>query len=206
MGPSLEGNLSLWQKSKAVDECSPLSEADGESMLALIQELFPICRSITGNGVRQTLAILERYIPLGINEVASGTSVLDWTVPREWNIRDAYIARPDGTRIVDFAANNLHIVQYSPPVDAVMPLAELRRHLHTLPDRPEWIPYRTSCYAENWGFCLTHNQLSGLADGPYLVVIDSDLALGHLSYGELFIPGESDHDLIFLPHLPPFAR
>jgi aminopeptidase-like protein len=197
MGPSSEENLSLWQKSKAVDECSPLSEADGESMLALIQELFPICRSITGNGVRQTLAILRRYIPLGINEVPSGTSVLDWTVPREWNIRDAYIARPDGTRIVDFAANNLHIVQYSPPVDAVMPLAELRRHLHTLPDRPEWIPYRTSYYAENWGFCLTHNQLSGLADGPYRVVIDADLAPGYLSYGEVFIPGESDERSYF---------
>jgi aminopeptidase-like protein len=201
MGPSLEENLSLWQKSKAVDECSPLSEADGESMLALIQELFPICRSITGNGVRQTLAILQRYIPLGINEVPSGTSVLDWTVPREWIIRDAYIARPDGTRIVDFAANNLHIVQYSPPVDAVMPLAELRRHLHTLPDRPEWIPYRTSYCAENWGFCLTHDQLSGLADGPYRVVIDSDLAPGHLSYGELFIPGESDDTILFSCHI-----
>src|SRR5215471_16630533 len=169
-----------------------LATRDGKAMLTLIRDLFPICRSITGNGVRQTLAILQRYITLEIIEVPSGTPVLDWTVPREWNIRDAYIARPDGTHIVDFAANNLHIVQYSRPVDAVMPLAELRSHLHTLPDRPEWIPYRTTYYAEDWGFCLTHNQLLSLADGPYRVVIDSDLALGHLSYGELYIPGESD--------------
>jgi aminopeptidase-like protein len=121
-------------------------------MMALIQELFPICRSITGNGVRQTLAILQRHIPLGVKEVPSGTAVLDWTVPREWNIRGAYIACPDGSRIADFATNNLHVVQYSTPIDALIPLTELRSHLHTLPDRPDWIPYRTSYYAENWGF------------------------------------------------------
>src|SRR5215510_16157341 len=110
-----------------------MSGDPGKAMLALIQELFPICRSITGNGVRQTLAILQRYIPLELNEVPSGTAVLDWTVPREWNIRDAYILRPDGTRVVDFAANNLHFVKYSPPIDAIMPLAELRPHLHPCP-------------------------------------------------------------------------
>jgi aminopeptidase-like protein len=109
-------------------------------------------------GVRQTLAILQRYIPLGINEVPKGTSVLDWTVPREWNIRDAYVARQDGTCIVDFGANNLHVVQYSRPIDAIMPLAKLRPHLHSLPDQPDWIPYRTSYYSENWGFCLTHRR------------------------------------------------
>jgi aminopeptidase-like protein len=170
-------------------------------MMALIEELFPICRSITGNGVRQTLEILRRYIPLEVNEVRSGTTVLDWTVPREWNIRDAYIASDDGKRVVDFAANNLHIVQYSPPIDAVMPLAELRPHLHTLPDHPDWIPYRTSYYAENWGFCLTHRQLSSLADGLYHVVIDSDLAPGHLSYGELLIPGEIGDTVLFSCHI-----
>jgi aminopeptidase-like protein len=170
-------------------------------MLALIQELFPICRSITGNGVRQTLAILQRYIPLGINEVPSGTSVLDWTVPREWNIRDAYVARQDGTRIVDFRANNLHVVQYSRPVDAIMPLAELRPYLHSLPDQPDWIPYRTSYYSENWGFCLTHRQLSSLADGLYRVVIDADLAPGHLSYGELVIEGQTDDTVLFSCHV-----
>src|SRR5262249_6146048 len=144
-------------------------DMDGNAMMALVKELFPICRSITGDGVRQTLEILQRYIPLDVKEVPSGTEVLDWTVPREWNIRDAYIASGDGTRVVDFAANNLHIVQYSPPIDVIMPLAELRPHLHTLPDQPDWIPYRTSYYSENWGFCLTHRQLLNLTDGPYRV-------------------------------------
>jgi aminopeptidase-like protein len=170
-------------------------------MMALVEELFPICRSITGNGVRQTLEILRRYIPLQVNEIPSGTSVLDWAVPREWNIRDAYIASDDGTHVVDFAANNLHIVQYSLPIDAVMPLAELRPHLHTLPDQPDWIPYRTSYYAENWGFCLTDRRLSSLADGFYRVVIDSDLAPGHLSYGELFMPGEIADTVLFSCHI-----
>ena len=170
-------------------------------MMTLVKELFPICRSITGNGVRKTLEILRRYMPLEVNEVPSGTAVLDWTVPREWNIRDAYIASDDGTRVVDFAANNLHIVQYSTPIDAVMPLVELRPHLHTLPDHPDWIPYRTSYYAENWGFCLTHRRLSSLTDGLYHVVIDSDLVPGYLSYGELFIPGEIGDTVLFSCHI-----
>jgi aminopeptidase-like protein len=123
-------------------------------MMALIKELFPICRSITGNGVRQTLEILRRYIPLQVNEVPSGTAVLDWTVPPEWNIRDAYIASDDGTHVVDFAANNLHIVQYSPPIDAVMPLVELRPHLHSLPDHPDWIPYLLPTTLKTGAFAL----------------------------------------------------
>jgi len=170
-------------------------------MMELVEELFPICRSISGNGVRQTLEVLRRSIPLEVNEVPSGVTVLDWTVPREWNIRTAYIARCDGTHIVDFAANNLHVVQYSRPIDAIMPLAELRPHLHTLPDQPDWIPYRTSYYAENWGFCLPHRQLSSLDDGLYRVVIDSDLAPGHLTYGELLIPGESENTVLFSCHI-----
>jgi aminopeptidase-like protein len=170
-------------------------------MMALVEELFPICRSITGDGVRRTLAILGRYIPLELNEVPSGTSVLDWTVPREWNIRDAYIERQDGTRVVDLAVNNLHVVQYSRPIDATMSLAELRPHLHTLPDQPDWIPYRTSYYAESWGFCLTDRQLSTLADEVYRVVIDSDLAAGHLSYAELLIPGATDNTVLFSCHI-----
>jgi aminopeptidase-like protein len=170
-------------------------------MMALIEELFPICRSITGNGVRQTLEILRRFIPLEAHEVPSGIGVLDWTVPPEWNLRDAYILDPDGRRVVDFAANNLHIVQYSRPIDAMIPLGELRPHLHTLPDQPDWIPYRTSYYTENWGFCITHRQLSSLADGPYRVVIDSDLGPGHLSYGELLIPGETDDTVLFSCHI-----
>ena len=170
-------------------------------MMALAEELFPICRSITGNGIRQTLTILQRHVPLELNEVPSGTPVLDWTVPREWNIREAYVARVDGTRVVDFSTNNLHVVQYSQPINAVMPLAELRPHLHTLPDRPDWIPYRTSYYTENWGFCLTHRQLSSLVDGLYQVVIDTDLKPGHLSYGELLIPGESEDTVLFSCHI-----
>jgi aminopeptidase-like protein len=149
----------------------------------------------------QTLEILRRFIPLEVNEVPSGTAVLDWTVPREWNIRGAYIASDDGRHVVDVAANNLHIVQYSPPVDMVMPLAELRPHLHTLPDQPDWIPYRTSYYTDSWGFCLTHRQLSSLTDGLYHVVIDSDLAPGHLSYGELFIPGEIGDTVLLSCHI-----
>jgi aminopeptidase-like protein len=175
--------------------------AEGKAMMALIEELFPICRSITGNGVRQTLEILGRYIPIEVNEVPSGTTVLDWTVPREWNIRDAYIALEDGTRIVEFAANNLHIVHYSQPIDAIMPLVELDPHLHSLPDQPDWIPYRTSYYSENWGFCLTHRQLSSLADGRYRVVIDADLMPGYLNYGELLIPGETDETVLFSCHV-----
>jgi aminopeptidase-like protein len=178
-----------------------VSEIDGQAMMAIAEELFPICRSITGNGVRQTLTILQRYIPLEVHEVPAGTRVLDWTVPREWNVRGAYIANQDGTRIIDFATNNLHVVQYSQPIDEVMPLAELRSHLYTLPDQPDWIPYRTSYYAENWGFCLTHRQLSSLADGLYHVVIDADLKPGHLSYGELLIPGESKDTVLFSCHI-----
>jgi aminopeptidase-like protein len=183
------------------DRCAPVTGDPGKAMMALIEELFPICRSITGNGVRQTLAILQRYIALEVKEVPSGTPVLDWTVPPEWNIRGAYIAREDGSRIVDFTANNLHVVQYSQPIDAWMPLAELRPHLHSLPDKPDWIPYRTSYYREDWGFCLTHRQLSGLADGLYRVVIDSDLSLGHLSYGELLIPGGAEDNVLFSSHI-----
>ena len=189
------------RESKPPCGCTPVPDADAVGMMALIEELFPICRSITGNGVRQTLEILRRFIPLEAHEVPSGIGVLDWTVPPEWNIRDAYILDPDGRRVVDFAANNLHIVQYSRPIDAMIPLGELRPHLHTLPDQPDWIPYRTSYYTENWGFCLTHRQLSSLADGPYRVVIDSDLGPGHLSYGELLIPGETDDTVLFSCHI-----
>jgi aminopeptidase-like protein len=183
------------------DAGASLSDGHGKAMMALVEELFPICRSITGNGVRQTLAILQQYIPIEVSEVPSGTPVFDWTVPPEWNIREAYVVGPDGTPVIEFAANNLHVVQYSMPIDAVMPLDELRPHLHSLPDEPDWIPYRTSYYTESWGFCLTHRQLSSLADGLYRVVIDSDLKPGHLSYGELLIPGETDDTVLFSCHI-----
>ncbi len=157
-------------------------------MMDLAEELYPLPRSITGEGVRKTLQILQRFIPLEIHEVATGTQVLDWTVPREWTIRDAYIKDATGRRIVDFHASNLHVVGYSVPVHATMSLAELRPHLHSLPDRPSWIPYRTSYYNETWGFCLSHQQLIGLDEGPFEVCIDADLRDGHLTYGELVLP------------------
>ena len=174
---------------------SPDDDA-GARMYALIEELYPICRSITGDGVRDTLARIERALPAPMirTEVPSGTAVLDWTVPDEWNIRDAWIADAGGARVVDFRASNLHVVNYSVPVRARMTLAELRPHLHALPDHPDWIPYRTSYYAPTWGFCLRQRQLDALADGDYEVCIDATLAPGHLSYGELVLPGDASDE------------
>lgn len=179
---------------------STLSAPTGEAMHALMRELFPICRSITGEGVRETLAAVGRRLPLTLHEVPSGTAVLDWTVPDEWNIRDAYIAK-DGHRVVDFRESNLHVVSYSEPVRAVMPLAELRPHLHTLPEHPEWVPYRTSYYSRTWGFCLSERQLDGLEDGDYEVVVDSTLEPGSLTYGECFLPGERDDEVLLTTHV-----
>ena len=172
----------------------------GESMHAFMRELFPICRSITGEGVRETLAAVARRTPLELHEVPSGTSVLDWTVPDEWNISDAYIAK-DGHRVVDFRESNLHVVSYSEPVRTVLPLAELRPHLHTLPEHPEWIPYRTSYYSRTWGFCLSQRELDGLEDGDYEVVIDSTLEPGSLTYGECFLPGDRDDEVLLTTHV-----
>lgn len=179
----------------------PAVDPDGTAMISLAEELFPICRSITGEGLRKTLRILQQNVPLEIIEVPSGTKAFDWTVPLEWNIRDAFIAKEDGTHVVDFSDSNLHVVQYSTPLDATMPLAELRPHLHSLPDRPDWIPYRTSYYSENWGFCLTDQQLSSFHDDRYRVVINSDLTPGSLSFGELFIRGELEDTILFSCHV-----
>jgi aminopeptidase-like protein len=183
----------------------PRAESDlatlGREMVALIEELYPIPRSITGDGVRRTLEVLSRVMPLEISNVPSGTPVLDWTVPREWNIRDAWIKDARGERVVDFRASNLHVVSYSAPVRARMSLQELRPHLHTLPDRPAWIPYRTSYYQEAWGFCLSQEQLDALPDGEYDVCIDSTLDDGHLTYGELTIPGETDEEILLSTHV-----
>jgi aminopeptidase-like protein len=172
----------------------------GESMHAFMRELFPICRSITGEGVRETLASVGRRIPLELHEVPSGTRVLDWTVPDEWNIEDAYIAE-DGRRVVDFRKSNLHVVSYSEPVRAAMRLADLRPHLHTLPEHPEWIPYRTSYYSRTWGFCLSQRRLDELEDGDYEVVIDSTLEPGSLTYGECSLPGEREDEVLLTTHI-----
>jgi aminopeptidase-like protein len=170
-------------------------------MRELVRDLFPICRSITGNGVRQTLARLSRNLPLRITEVPSGTPVLDWHIPREWNIRDAWIKNVAGERVVDFRAHNLHVVSYSTPVRGRMTLQELRRHLHSLPDHPDWIPYRTSYYAEDWGFCLTHRQYEALNDPQYDVCIDADLSDGSLTYGECVLAGQSKSEVLISTHV-----
>ena len=178
-----------------------MTSTRGSDMHAFVKELYPITRSITGDGVRETLRRIGRHIPLDVHEVPSGTPAFDWTVPREWNIRDAAVIDSDGRRVVDFQQSNLHVMSYSAPVDRRMTLEELRPHLHTLPDRPDWIPYRTSYYAENWGFCLTQRQLDRLADDEYHVVIDSTLTDGALTYGECVIPGVEERELLLSCHV-----
>lgn len=174
--------------------------AIGREMHALIEEMYPICRSITGNGFRQTMEIIKRYVPIDVNEVPTGTKVFDWTVPREWNIRDAYVIDEHGRKAIDFQRSNLHVVSYSVPVDRTMSLEELRPHLFTLPDRPDWIPYKTSYYEETWGFCLRHRDLLALKDGKYHVLIDASLDDGFLTYGELFLQGAVDKEVLFSCH------
>jgi aminopeptidase-like protein len=171
----------------------------GTDMHALVQRLYPLCRSITGDGVRDTLKIVGEHLDLRVHEVPTGAQVLDWTVPQEWNIRDAYIAR-DGKRVVDFQQLNLHVVGYSVPVRKKMPLHELRSHLHTLPDQPSLVPYRTSYYAPTWGFCLAQDTLDAMPDGDYEVCIDSTLADGSLTYAEHVVRGQVDDEVIVSCH------
>ncbi len=173
----------------------------GRAMHDLIRELHPICRSITGNGVRETLKIIGRDLPLAVHEVPSGTQVLDWTVPKEWNVRAAWIRDASGRTVVDFKNSNLHVVGYSTPVHQRMSLAALRPHLYSSREHPDWIPFRTSFYDEAWGFCLSHRQLESLPDGDYEVCIDATLAAGSLSYGEAFIPGRSEDEILLSCHV-----
>jgi aminopeptidase-like protein len=173
----------------------------GEELFELVAELYPICRSITGDGVRRTLEIVGREIDLEVHEVPSGTEVFDWTVPREWNIRDAWVANAAGERVIDFHASNLHVMSYSVPVRATMPLAELKPHLFTLPEHPDWVPYRTSYYQESWGFCASQRLLDSLPDGDYEVCVDATLADGHLTYGEHVVPGETDEEVLVTCHV-----
>ena len=173
----------------------------GDELYSLIRRLYPICRSITGDGVRESLQIIREYIPLQINEVPSGTKVFDWTIPDEWNIRDAYIKNSYGEKIIDFKKLNLHVLNYSIPVDDTISLDELKAHLHTIPENPEWVPYRTSYHNKNWGFCMSHNQMLSLKEGKYDVKIDSDLKPGSLSFGEYFIKGDSTEEVLFTCHI-----
>jgi aminopeptidase-like protein len=174
--------------------------SEGAAMFRLMAELFPICRSITGDGLRQTLRAIGGHVPLTLTEVPSGTKALDWTIPDEWNVRGATIATLDGKRIVDFANSNLHLVQYSLPMDRIVARDELLAHIHTMPDRPAWIPYRTSYYSPGWGFCLTERQARTLTEPAYRVVIDTSLAPGSLTYGELAIKGAAEDEVLFSCH------
>ena len=172
----------------------------GQDMHEFVSELYPICRSITGAGIRETLHRIQRKVPLRIHEVASGTPVFDWIVPNEWTIREAYVKNEQGERIIDFRRHNLHVWSYSTAVDRTMTLDELKSHLASIPEHPDWIPYRTSYYKENWGFCLSHKQLLALKPGNYSVCIDTTLQPGSLSYGEYVIPGRTDETVFLSTH------
>ncbi|MBO4904366.1 MAG: DUF4910 domain-containing protein [Lachnospiraceae bacterium] len=175
---------------------------DGKEMFRRATQLFPICRSIMGKGVRDTFEILRRYMPdMKLYEVPTGTQVFDWTIPNEWTIREAYIENENGEKIVDMKVNNLHVMGYSTPVDEWMDLADLKEHIYTLKDQPHYIPYCTSYYKERWGFCMSDDQLKSLPDGKYHAYIDSELAPGSLTYGELLIPGKSKEEIFFSSYI-----
>ena len=173
----------------------------GDRLVASMARLYPICRSLTGDGVRQTLDVLGESVDVARRSVPSGTTAFDWTVNEEWNVRDAYVADPTGRRVIDFRESNLHLVGYSIPVRATMSLEELRPHLHSLPEHPDWIPYRTSYYSRSWGFCVADRVLQELGPGPYDVVIDTELTAGELTYGEVVIPGDSDEEVMITSHV-----
>lgn len=173
----------------------------GAELHEFVSELYPICRSITGDGLRETLRRIGERVPLELTEVPTGTQVFDWTIPREWNIRDAYVKDGQGRRVVDFEACNLHVVNYSVPVDLRLPLSELRQRLVTIPERRDWIPYRTSYYTEDWGFCLSHNALLSLEEGEFEVRIDSTLEDGGLTYGECYLPGDEEGEVLISAHV-----
>jgi aminopeptidase-like protein len=170
-------------------------------MYALMAELYPICRSITGDGVRDTLAILGRHVPLELSEVPSGTDVLDWTVPKEWNVRGGWIQTLSGQRVLDFENHNLHVLNYSTPIKRRITREELDAHLYSIPERPDWIPYRTSYYAERWGFCLSQRQREALTDAEYDICIDSSLEPGHLTYAECAVPGQTSEEILLTAHI-----
>jgi aminopeptidase-like protein len=179
-----------------------------QRMRALMERLYPICRSITGDGVRATLDVIAEALPSSValerHAVPSGTDVHDWTVNDEWTVRDAWIADSRGRRVVDLGAHTLHLVNYSVPVHATMTFEELRPHLHTLPEHPDWIPYRTTYYHRTWGFCLTQRQydeLESSVSGPYEVVVDTTLEPGELTWGEVVLPGETTDEVLFSSHV-----
>jgi aminopeptidase-like protein len=196
----VRAGVSLTAKPSAPGESAPAAGV-GQELHAFASQLYPICRSITGNGVRQTLDLIGRRIELERHEVPSASKVFDWEVPLEWNIEDAYVLGPDGERTVNFRDHNLHIVSYSEPMDRTVTLEELRPRLHTLPGRPDWVPYRTSYYRRDWGFCMSDRKLQALRPGRYQVRVDSSLAPGSLSYAECVLPGQSKQEVLFFTHV-----
>lgn len=175
---------------------------EGKEIYQIAERIFPICRSITGNGVRHTLKILqEYYADLNIKEVPSGTKVFDWTVPKEWNIREAYIEDLEGNRIIDIKENNLHIMGYSVPVDRFVEKEELLKVIYVEENQPDAIPYVTSYYKERYGFCMSKNKRDSLKDGKYHMVIDSSLEEGSLTYGEIIIPGDSEQEIFISTYI-----
>lgn len=180
------------QYSKIIDKTPTI----GEKMYHMMDEMYPICRSITGDGVRKTHEIIRKQIQIETYEVPTGTQVFDWIIPKEWNIKDAYIINPKGEKIIDFKKSNIHVLNYSIPIMAKMSLEELKPHLFTLPEQPDTIPYLTSYYKENWGFCMSHNEFLKLQKGEYEVVIDSTLKDGHLTYGEYYLKGKQDDEIL----------
>jgi aminopeptidase-like protein len=191
--PDMELHGDDWEQLLAPDA--------GDEIFAFAARIFPICRSITGDGVRQTLREIGSHVALDVSEVPTGTEVFDWTIPREWNIRDAYIRNGAGEKIIDFAQSNLHVMSYSVPVRKRLSLAELKEHLHTLPQQPDVIPYRTSYYADDWAFCMTYRQFEGLTEDAYDVVIDSSLRSGSLTYAEYLHRGETDDEFLLSAHI-----
>jgi aminopeptidase-like protein len=178
------------------------TRGDSDDLIwGLVEDLFPIHRATTGPGVRATLARIAQELPLEIHEVPSGKPVLDWTVPDEWSVREAWIEGPDGRRFADIAQSNLHLVSYSRPVRGRFTRSELDEHLHSLPDRPRAVPYRTSVYGDGWGFCLAHEDRASLVDGEYEVCVDTTVAPGSLTYGELVLPGSTTDEMLLTTHV-----
>ena len=196
---TVTGARAMEQTSQNSWKCD--AKGSGAIIYDIASQLYPICRSITGDGVRASLDILGRHVPLTVHEVPTGTQVFDWTIPREWNIRDAYVKDPTGRKVIDFQRSNLEVVSYSVPVHRTLSLDELKRHLHSLPEQPRLIPYRTSYYSELWGFCIAHDELAQLADGDYEVVIDTTLADGHLTYAEFLHEGERAEEILLTAHI-----
>lgn len=178
-----------------------MTQQVGKNIYDLMFKAFPICRSITGNGVRQTLKLISDIIPITIYEIPTGTKAFDWEVPMEWNIEDAYIIGPNLEKFASFKENNLHVVGYSVPTDKSMSLDDLKKHLHSLPNQPDAIPYVTSYYNEDWGFCISHKELLGLKDGTYHVVINSSLKNGSLTYGEYILEGKTDKEVLISTYI-----